>query len=330
MPADPKLAHIAQELTAGDSLIACRFDPSGKYVFATSQDRAIYRWELAGGGKPVVFTGHDSWPFDLAVTSDGKTLISAGGDDTLIWWPAAEEAPQPARKVKAHEGWIRGIALSPDGQWLASGGNDRMVRLWNAADGAKVREFPGAERDIYSVAFHPTGEWLLGGDLDGKIHQWETATGKLVRTLDGAALHSFNDGQKVHYGGVRALAFSPDGKALVAGGLHKATNPLGNVQQPLVLRFEWESGKVIRNHIVEGATNERVWNLEYHPQGFLIGCLGGTKNQLAFWNEGDEKPFHSFALPNSAHGMSMHPDGMQIATSHHDSKLRITKLAAKG
>ncbi|HEV7401943.1 MAG TPA: WD40 repeat domain-containing protein [Chthoniobacteraceae bacterium] len=329
MAAEPKLAHIAQELTAEAPLIACRFDPTGKYVFATSQNRSIYRWELAGG-KRSALAGHDSWAFDLAVTADGQTLISAGGDDTLIWWPAAAEAPEPARKVKAHDGWIRCVGLSPDGQFVASGGNDRMVRLWNATDGAKVREFPAAERDIYALRFHPSGEWLLAGDLDGKIHQWEVATGKLVRSLDAAPLHSYNEGQQVHYGGVRALVFSPDAKTLVAGGLTKATNPLGNVQQPLVMRFDWESGKTTGNHTVEGATGERVWSLEYLAEGLFVGCLGGTKNQLAFWKEGEEKPVHAFLLANSAHGMSLSADALLVATTHHDGKLRITKLAAKG
>ncbi len=129
MAADPKLAHIAQELAAEAPLIACRFDPAGKYVFATAQNRAIYRWEIAGG-KRVAFTGHDSWVFDLAVSGDGQSLISAGGDDTLIWWPAAAETPEPVRKVKAHEGWIRSIALSPDGQ-IAPG--ERRERSHGAA-----------------------------------------------------------------------------------------------------------------------------------------------------------------------------------------------------
>src|SRR4051812_28558137 len=133
MAADPKLAHIAQELAGEGPLMACRFDPTGKFVFGTSQNRAIYRWELAGG-KRVSLMGHDSWVFDLTVSSDGQTLISAGGDDTLMWWPAAGDAPEPVRKVKAHEGWIRSIALSADEQPLASGGNDRMVRVWAAAD----------------------------------------------------------------------------------------------------------------------------------------------------------------------------------------------------
>lgn len=329
MAADPKQAHVAQEFAAGAPLMACRFDPAGGRVFATAEDRLIYRWDLAGGGQATL-AGHDSWIFDLVLSPDGQTLISAGGDDSILFWPAAEAAPKPARRVKAHQGWIRSLALSPDGKLLASGGNDRIARLWTVADGAKVRECTGPALDIYSVLFHPSGQWLLAGDLEGKIHQWEVATGKLVRTLDAAELHSFNDGQGVHYGGVRALAFSPDGKTLIAGGLHKATNPLGNVQQPIALRYEWESGKILRNHVTEGVTSERIWSLCEHPDGFLVGCLGGAKGHLDFWKPAEEKPFHVFALPNTARGMSLHPDGLRVATTHHDKKLRVTRLAAKG
>lgn len=328
MPAEPKLAHVAAELPAEAPLISCRFDPTGKYVFATAENRSIYRWELAGA-KRIAFSAHDSWVWDLAFTPDGQTIVSAGGDDQLIWWPATADAPQPIRKVKAHDGWIRAVVPSPDGKLLASGGNDRVVRLWNMADGAKVREFPGAERDIYSLAFHPNGQWLLAGDLDGKIRQWNVADGALVRTFDASPLHTYEGGQQVHYGGVRALVLSPDAKWLVGGGLHKGTNPLGNVQEPLALRFEWESAKMVRQHLTDGNPNERIWAMHYHPQGFVVAAIGGGKGALIFWNEGDDKPFHTFALPTSARGMAAHPDGLQFATTHHDQKLRIIKLAAK-
>ena len=115
-----------------------------------------------------------------------------------------------------------------DGSLIASGGNDRIVKLWSP-DGKLVREMTGHERDIYTVFFHPNGEVLLTGDLDGKVRQWEVSTGKLMRTLEAVDLHSFNTGQKVHYGGIRNFALSGDGKTLACVGLHKATNPLGAV-----------------------------------------------------------------------------------------------------
>ena len=335
MPADPKLAHVALELTAeARGLMACRFDPVGKHLFASAENRSIYRWKLEAAAKdpkhkPVAFGAHESWMFDLAVTADGQTLISAGGDDQLIWWPASAEAPQPIRKVKAHQGWIRSIRLSPDGKLLASGGNDRMLRVWNVADGTKVHEFSEAAREIWSVAFHPDGKSVLGGDLDGKIHQWDIAAGKHVRSFDAAPLHEFEKGQSVHYGGVRALVVSTDGKWVVGGGLHKGTNPLGNIQQPLALRFDWQSAKLTRQHVTTGFTNERIWGMHYHAQGFLVAAIGGSKGALLFWNEGDDPSFHTFALPSTARGMAVSSDGMQIATTHFDSKVRVTKLSAK-
>lgn len=328
MAADPKQAHLARELEAEAPLMACRFDPTGRFVFATAENRSIYRWELASGTRTVL-TGHDSWIGDLAISPDGQTLISAGYDDTLIWWPASGDAPLASNRIKAHEGWIRSLALSPDGQLLATGGNDRVVRVWNAADGTKVREMPGHERDIYTVLFHPGGEWILTGDLMGQIRQWEKGSGSLVRTLGAGPLHTYENGQAVHYGGVRAMTFSADAKWFAAGGLHKASNPLGNVQEPLALRFEWESGKAVRNHLTDGTPNGTFSGLQFHPLGFLIGCVGGGKGQLAFWNEGEEKPFKVLDLPNTARGMALHPDGLQIATTHHDRKLRLTRLEPK-
>jgi WD40 repeat protein len=85
----------------------------------------------------------------------------------------------------------------------------------------------------------------------------------------------------------------------------------------------------MRTHVSDGNPNERIWSLAYHPDGFVIAAIGGGKGALLFWNEADEKPFHTLKLKNTARGMSLHPDGIQVATAHHDSKVRITRLEAK-
>lgn len=328
MAADPRQAHVAKELAAASPQITCAFDPKGRFVFGGGEDQSITRWALEADQK-VVLKAHDSWVMALAFLPDGETMISGAGDDHLIWWPVAAEKPEPIRRIKAHAGWIRAISVSSDGKLLASAGNDRAIRLWNSADGTLVREWSGPERDVYTSLFHRSGEWLITGDLMGQVIQWEVSTGKKARVFDASPLHIYEGGQQVHYGGVRGLSLSADGKWLLAGGLHKATNPLGNVQEPRVLRFEWESAKLLRQHAVEGMAAHTIWGTAAHPDGFAIGCIGGNSGHLLFWNEADEKPFHKFDLPNTARGVALHPDGLRVATAHFDNKVRLSKLAPK-
>lgn len=330
MKTDPTKTHVAKEFAHGAPMINCRFDPSGKYLFGTAEDRAIIRWEVESGTKLVYPQHHDSWVRGIAFSKDGQTVVTSGYDDTLIWWPATAEKPEPIRKVAAHEGWIRTLAVSPDGTLLASAGNDRTIKLWKVADGSLVREIEGHERDVYSTYFHPDGQWLLSGDLKGKVHQWELSSGKLLRTFDCKSLNTYNGGQQVDYGGVRGIHLSADKKHLACAGLHKATNPLGAVSQPLFLRFAWDDLKVLKSHVADGVTGIG-WNALFHPDGYLMGCAGGKSGAfLLFWKEGDEKAYHKFKLPGTAREFDLHPDGIQVATAHYEKKVTIAKLVAKG
>lgn len=326
MKADPKAVHATKEFACDAPLINCRFDPTGRQLVATAEDRSINRFDLESG-KRVKFSGHDSWVRGIAFSRDGKVLITAGFDDTLIWWPMDAEKPEPIRKVGAHQGWIRSLSVSPDGRLLATAGNDRVVRLWHVADGKSVRELEGHGREVYSTGFDPAGKFLLSGDLLGKVNQWEVATGKLVRTFAAEDLTSFNKGQDVQYGGVRSLALDAGGKQLICGGLHKGTNPLGAVNEPLVLRFDWESQKLLKKHEAPG-NRGAVYRALPHPDGFLMACTGGSSGGfLVFWNADGEKPLHSFKLKDTAREMDLHPDGLTVATAHFDRKVRLSVLA---
>jgi WD40 repeat protein len=325
---DIQQAHVAAQWAYDSPLVTCRFDPRGRFVFSSAEDNKIQRWDLATGNK-VVLAAHDSWVFSLAALADGETLLSGGGDGKLIWWPAAAEAPTPTRIVDAHQGWVRAMAVSPSGQQLATGGNDRVVRIWNLADGAKTQELPGHEVPVYSLLWHPSGQSLVSGDLRGNVKQWDLATNSLARSFDAKPLHSYNGGQQVDFGGVRSLALSPDGKHLACAGLHKAENPLGAVLEPLVLVFEWESQKLVRQQIAEGLKGP-LWRVQYLSDGTLVGVLGGSSGGfLIFWKADQDKDIHRFQLPNLARDMDLHADGLQIATTHADRHLRISKLAMK-
>lgn len=330
-PLDPKAAWVAFQWPHDRPLISCRFDPTGQFVFCGSEDSLVERFRLSDGAKTILSGGHSTWVAALAFTKDGSTVVSGGCDGKLTWWPAAVEAPQPVRSIAGHgTHWVRALAASPDGTQLASGGNDNMVRLWNIIDGTLVKEIAGHEKHVYSVAFHPNGQSLFSGDLAGSVRQWDIAAGTELRKFDAAALYSFNGGQQVDFGGVRALAISPDGKWLAAGGLYKASNPLGAVHEPLVLLFNLETGMLERQLLAEGITQGVIWNLRWLSDGSLMGVTGGgSGGWLLFWKTDAEKDYHRFQLPNLARDMDLHNDGIQVATAHHDRHVRITRLTPK-
>ncbi|RIK88948.1 MAG: WD40 repeat domain-containing protein [Planctomycetota bacterium] len=325
---DVKQTRSLPEHAHDRPLVSCRFEPQGRFVFAGSEDRTVVRWSLADGAKASV-AGHESWVKAIAFTKDGAQTITAGYDGRLVWWPTDAEKPEPIRSLDAHQGWVRSACTSPDGALLATGGNDHAVRLWNIQDGSLVRELAGHERHVYSVQFHPSGQWLLSGDLVGVVKQWDVATGQAVRTFDAKPLHTYEGGQQVDFGGVRSLAVSPDGTLVAAAGLHKATNPLGAVHEPLALLWEWETQKLLQSHIAEGITGGVLWRAVLLGDNTLMAASGGSSGGfLLFWKSDKDKEFHRFGLPVLARDMDVHPDGLRIATAHHDGKLRITCLSA--
>jgi WD40 repeat protein len=325
---DVKQAHVVKTLAHDAPLIAGRFDPNGRHVFATSQDQTVVRWRLDNDVK-LKFAGHESWVFAIAFCDGGQTLLSAGGDGRLIWWGAADDKPAARRTVSAHDGWARCVAVSPDDRLVATGGNDNLVKVWSAADGRPVHAFAGHANRVYSVLFHPDGRHLLSGDLMGSVRAWDLSAGKGVGTLDAKELHTYDGGQQVDFGGVRGLAVSPDQTRVACGGLYKASNPLGAVHEPLVVLFDWAERKKVRTQTAPGIAGGVIWRLRFLPDQTLAGVCGGSSGGLLlFWKLDQDKDFHRFQLPALARDFDLHPTDPLAATMHHDGKVRLTRLAA--
>ncbi|MAG94827.1 MAG: hypothetical protein CMJ48_13950 [Planctomycetaceae bacterium] len=324
MPDATKTKITAQWKHAGP-LMACEFEPQGRYLVTSSEDYSLQRWELPSG-KLTSWPAHESWIRDIAFLPDGQTMVTVASDETMIYWSMSGEKPTPLRSVQAHAGWIRTVSVSPDGKLIATGGNDKVVKLWNAADGTPAGELAGHESDVYSSMFHPDGGKLLTGELNGKMLEWDLASGKPARTFDAKELHTYNGGQGVHYGGVRSIALSPDKKLLACSGLYKASNPLGAVNEPIVVLFDMQTGKKVRSLVAEGVKGI-AWQVEWLKDGSLVAASGGSGGGfLLFWRADQEKAYHKLKMPNTARDLDLHPDGLQIATAHHDRHVRISTI----
>src|SRR5262245_52235882 len=244
MNIDSAKTHVVLEHKHDPPLVACRFDPAGRYVVCGAEDNLVHRFDLkAKTSTPLA--GHDSWVRALGFAPSGDVLYSGGYDGRLICWPIADEKPQPTRVIEAHQGWLRALAISPGGQRIATCGNDNLVKLWDATDGRLVAQLPGHASHVYNVAFHPSGESLVSCDLKGVIKEWDVASGALKRDLSSAAaLYKYDTSFRADIGGARSIAFSADGSQLAVGGITNVTNAFAGIGNALVVLIDTDSGKV--------------------------------------------------------------------------------------
>lgn len=325
----PDATHLAAEWKYASPLLSCRFDPSGRFVFAGAQDCSVGRWELSSG-KVAPLVGHDSWVRSICFQPQGELAITGGYEGRVIFWPLAAETPAPLRAIEAHQGWIRAMAVSPDGATLATAGNDGAARLWNIADGSLVQEFAGHGCHVYNVAFHPDGRSLVSADLKGVLRHWDLASGEELRRLDAGVLWKYDGGFAADIGGIRGMAFRPDGKELACIGITEVSNAFAGIGSPLAVLFDWEKGEKIQQFVSKDKVKGVGWNVRFHGDGFVVAAVGGGDGGfLFFWKAAEANEFFKLKLPAVARDLDMHADQLRLVTPHHDGVLRIWQMSPK-
>lgn len=320
---DPTRTRQVREYRHTSPLLGCRFDPSGRFVFAGAQDNSVQRWELANG-RATAFTGHRSWIRALAF--HGGQLYSGDYNGKILVWPVDAEEPSSLRTIDAHLGWVRALAVSPDGALLASCGNDNLVKLWRAADGSLVRSLAGHEHHVYNVAFHPTEREFVSADLHGVIRQWDVAAGTQTRTMDCNVLFRYDATFRADHGGIRAMTFDHDGTFLACTGITNVTNAFAGVGNPAVVLFDWQTGNQTRILRPQPVFQGTGWGVIHHPAGFVAATGGGNGGALWFWRIDEANSFHTVTLPSNARDLDLHPNGRLLAVPFFDGAVRIYDL----
>jgi|GEM_PF-479670 len=240
--------------TIGDMITFPTLLPHGPALAFTTEDSQVHVWRF-GGAAPVEATFLGNWPpkgWTFAGARDGKTLATTGdAQNPVRLWHAEETKIREAEILKAHKlpAWTG--ALSPDGATLATAFHEK-ISLWDL-HGAAPKETStavGAKGGIQSLTFSPDGRTLFSV-ADGIVRLWNVTDGKLTEQTqiddlvsagltslaiapDGKMLAIGTSGAGLYYwslgegkprkgppsvaGSYRSVAFSPDGRTLVAAG----------------------------------------------------------------------------------------------------------------
>jgi RNA polymerase sigma factor (sigma-70 family) len=256
---------------------------------------SIRLWNWKTGQERLPFGGHHAYVCDVALSPDGRTVATAGGDKVIRLWSTA--SGQEVGRLEGHEGQVNAVAFSPDGRALASGSYDKTVRLWDVARAREKHRFTELQ-GIHALAFSPDGKVLAAGDYyHGHVCLWDLPACKLRRRWQ-------------QEGGVMALAFSPDGQTLATA---TALNKLKESLDARIHLWRVDTGKELRR-----LTGHTAWiyAVAFSPDGQLLASSGSDKG-IRLWDTATGKELRRLGPDRDyVHGVAFSPDGKLLASTN--------------
>ena len=285
---DLQARKLAGECDAAKSyVVALAIDDQASCVFAGDDEGRLLIWRPTLG-RVERLGGHSDRIRGLAITSDGKRGLSAGGDRSQIW--ELDRATKTASFD--HEHLAGPVAIAGDrGHLLAIGeslrvslsegkveatysglgrnaeccvcfdqgrrlisGEGKCLILYDAEAGRILQSLHAHSADVEGCAATPTGDWIVSvGDSQLKIWPREVWTRPAIGRWSGSR---------------NFVVASPNGRQAIVGG----------DEYPLAI-VEVGSGQVIGHVEPEGRTNAVAW---IDDDRFV--CVGATSHELSIWS----------------------------------------------
>jgi len=201
----------------------------------------------------------------------------------------------------------RTMAVTRDGKCLATFGGEQdapEITLWQPETGKKVRRIKGCG-NVRGLAFSGDGKLLAAvSNLPREcavLLVWETASGKQVgKFLSNDLILPY------------AVAFSPDGKRVAAGGAHED-----------VPVWSLETGKELRR--LRGS-KEGIYALAFSPDGRLMAGAG-PDGKVRLWNGEGKLQATMEGHQGAVAALAFAPDGRTLATGGVGAEVRVWEIA---
>ena len=264
----------------------------------------------------------------FAIATGGGCLATSSGR------PAPAVADGDPR---SHDEWVYGVDFSPDGRRVATAGGDGLARIWDVETARCLCQLEGHGAAVRSIAFRPRDPAIPDGlvipmdrtvvataSLDGTARLWDAGACREIGPLS-------DDGSgRAHREGVRAIAFSRDGRRVVTGSYDNSARvwDAATRRSIAVLPAEPDPDKpreLRLGHIAD------VFSVAFSPIDDDIVATGSYDTTARIWDISDPSAVTSRGLIGhlkEVYSVAFSPDGTELATASTDDSVRIWSVAS--
>ncbi|BAQ66690.1 WD40 repeat domain-containing protein [Geminocystis sp. NIES-3709] len=170
-------------------------------------DNTVRVWSLPNGDHECTFNGHQDGIWDMAITPDNHTLVTASQDHTVKLWSLSDNTE--ITTLEDHQGKVWCLGITPDGNTLVTGSDDRTAKIWSISTRKLNHTLTGHQGAIFCLTISEDGQLLATGSKDHTVRLWSIKKGENVGILTG------------HKDSITTLKMTPDGQTLVTGSLDR-------------------------------------------------------------------------------------------------------------
>ena len=237
----------------GNAITSISVSSDGTLV-ATGSYKDATIWDVKTQ-EAILSLEHPDWVNGVAISPNGKYLVTGGGDFIARIWDI--KTGEQSRALVGHTDIVTSVAYSPDGSQVLTGSKDNTTRLWNADVNYNQRIFNTRTDAVWDVAFSPDGKSIVTGSHDPNDHNykiWDLETGRQIGSLAGDTAFS------------SSISYSNDGNFILT------SNVDGSVRI-------WDAKTMRRKTTLIPVTNGAAYDAAFSSDGKYV--ITGSSNNVA-------------------------------------------------
>jgi hypothetical protein len=153
----------------------------GSTINIGKDDKTASLWSVPDKKRLVTLRGHNDHVWAVALSRDGKYVVTGSRDTTARLWDAG--TGKELLSYKNHHGGVRSVTFTSDGKNIITGGDDGLINIWGTRNNDLIRQFKGSKGIVTHVVVSPDDKRVVSCSTDGNTRIWDIATGKELCSL---------------------------------------------------------------------------------------------------------------------------------------------------